>query len=229
MFKGSTNFRTVPGRRLWLVGALLLGLGGCAGGGVSPEVRNLPERVELNAVPFFRGEAYQGGTMALATMLSQQSVSVTPGLLEKPLKLPGAEDGLERNMQVLAREYGMVVYPLDPELSALLAQVAAGYPVLVRFNEGRVWSTPRYGVLVGYNRTKQTVLLRAGMSPRLPMKFSAFASAWKGAGSWAVLVQAPTQLPAQVDRQRWLKAANDLAQAGQEQAAAQATKALAGH
>lgn len=228
MFKGSTSLRRVSGRRLWLVGALLLGLGGCAGG-VAPGVQRLPERVELNAVPFFRGEAYQGGTMALATMLSQQSVSVTPGLLEKPLKLPGAEDGLERNMQVLAREYGMVVYPLDPELSALLAQVAAGYPVMVRFSEGRVWSTPRYAVLVGYNRTKQTVLLRSGMHPRTPMKFSAFASAWEDAGSWAVLIQAPTQLPAQVDRQRWLKAANDLAQAGQEQAAAQATKALAGH
>ncbi|WP_191487838.1 PA2778 family cysteine peptidase [Pseudomonas sp. FEN] len=228
MFKGSTGVCRVRGRRLWLVGALLLGLGGCAGG-VSPDVQRLPERVELNAVPFFRGEAYQGGTIALATMLSQQSVSVTPGLLEKPLKLPGAEDGLERNMQVLAREYGMVVYPLDPELSALLTQVAAGYPVLVRFNEGRVWSTPRYAVLVGYNRTKQTVLLRSGMSPRMPMKFSSFASAWKDAGGWAVLIQAPTQLPAQVDRQRWLKAASDLAQTGQEQAAAQATKALAGH
>ncbi|KIH82562.1 PA2778 family cysteine peptidase [Pseudomonas batumici] len=228
MFKGSTGLQRVPGRRLWLVGALLLGLGGCAGG-VAPDVQRLPERVELNAVPFFRGEAYQGGTMALASMLSQQGVSVTPGLLEKPLKLPGAEDGLERNMQVLAREYGMVVYPLDPDLSALLAQVAAGYPVLVRFNEGRVWSTPRYAVLVGYNRNKQTVLLRSGMNRRMLITFSAFASAWKDAGSWAVLVQAPTQLPVQVDRQRWLKAANDLAQAGQEQAAAQATKALVGH
>jgi hypothetical protein len=41
-----------------------------------------------------------------------------------------------------------------------------------------------------------------------------------------VLIQNPTQLPAQVDQQRWLKAANDLAQSGQEQAAAKAKKAL---
>ena len=45
-------------------------------------------------------------------------------------------------------------------------------------------------------------------------------------GSWAVLVQPPRQLPAQVDRQRWLKAANELAQAGQEQAARQAVNAV---
>ncbi len=60
----------------------------------------------------------------------------------------------------------MVVYPLDSELPALLSQVAAGYPVLVRFNEGRVWSEPRYAVVAGYNRNKQTVLLRAGMNRR---------------------------------------------------------------
>jgi hypothetical protein len=41
-----------------------------------------------------------------------------------------------------------------------------------------------------------------------------------------VLIQKPNQLPANVDQQRWLKAASDLAQAGQEQAAARAKKAL---
>jgi hypothetical protein len=41
-----------------------------------------------------------------------------------------------------------------------------------------------------------------------------------------VLIQNPKQVPAQVDQQRWLKAADDLAQAGQEQAAATARKAL---
>jgi hypothetical protein len=58
------------------------------------------------------------------------------------------------------------------------------------------------------------------------MGFGSFESAFKDAGGWAVLIQNPTQLPAQVDQQRWLKAANDLAQAGQEQAAAKAKKAL---
>ncbi|AMB88382.1 hypothetical protein AWM79_21735 [Pseudomonas agarici] len=228
MFEGLTHLRPMPSRRLLMVGALLLALGGCAGS-VQPPIQNLPERVELNGVPFFRGEAYQGGPGALASMLSQQGVSVTPGLLDKPLRLPGGEADLQRNMQVLAREYAMVVYPLDSELPALLTQVAAGYPVMVRFNEGRFWSEPRYAVLAGYNRTKQTVLLRAGMNRRMLMDFATFTSAWKSAGGWAVLIQSPAQLPAQVDQRRWLQAADELARAGQEQAAAKATKALAGH
>ena len=39
-------------------------------------------------------------------MLSQQGIVMTPGLLDKPLHLPGGEANLERNMQVL-QEMGM--------------------------------------------------------------------------------------------------------------------------
>ena len=221
-----SRLRAASTRRMALAVAFLLTLGGCASG-VTPGMQRLPDRVELNSVPFFRGDAYQSGPGTLASMLSQQGVIITPGLLEKPLKLPGGEAGLEQNLQNLAREYGFVVYPLDAQLDALLTQVAAGYPVMVRFTDGHAWwAQPRYGVLTGYNRTKQTVVLRAGMSSHLVVKFSDFTSAWKDAGSWAVLIQGPRQLPAQVDSQRWLNAANALAQVGQEQAAGEATKAL---
>ncbi|MDY7559874.1 peptidase C39 family protein [Pseudomonas sp. CCC3.2] len=204
----------------------MLSLTACASG-VTPAMKRLPDRVELNSVPFFKGNVYQSGPGTLAAMLSQQGVIITPGLLDKPLQLPGGEANLERNMQNLAREYGFVVYPLDGELDALLAQVSAGFPVMLRITEGSAWwSKPRYALLIGYNRNKQTVLLHAGMDRRLLMSFSSFTSAWNDAGHWAVLIQGPRQLPAQVDQQRWLNAAKALSQAGQEQAAGEATKAL---
>ncbi|WP_445261176.1 peptidase C39 family protein [Pseudomonas sp. RA_35y_Pfl2_P32] len=208
-----------------LATACVLSLAGCAGT-VQPEIKRLPERVELSG-RFYRGDAYQGGPQTLASLLSQQGVTITPGLLEKPLHLPGAEAQLQHNMQKLAREYGMVVYPLDSNLPALLTQVAAGYPVWLRYTEGSAfWEEPRYALLAGYNQQKQTVLLRSGLEKRLLMDFKSFESAFQSAGGWAVLVQAPTQIPAKVDRQRWLQAANELSQAGREEAAAQATQAL---
>ncbi|MNM67645.1 hypothetical protein D3C81_791810 [compost metagenome] len=211
-----------------LMAGCVVALAGCAGS-VAPEIKRLPERVELSG-RFYKGVANQSGPQVLASMLSQQNIVITPGLLDKPLHLPGAEAQLQQNMVNLAREYGMVVYPLDATLPALLTQVAAGYPVMVRFTEGSaMWAEPRYAILTGYNRQKQTVLLRAGMSQRTLMSFGSFESAFKDAGGWAVLIQNPTQVPAQVDQQRWLKAANDLAQAGQEPAAAKAKKALAAH
>ncbi|WP_175649435.1 peptidase C39 family protein [Pseudomonas sp. Marseille-P9899] len=216
---------TTP-RRLFAACLLAATLAGCASQ-QSSELKQLPQRVELGTVPFFRGNANQSAPMALAAILSQQGVRITPGLLESALKLPQEQERLQTSMQTVAQQYGMVVYPLDSRLPALLTQVAAGNPVLLRYQEGSAfWSEPRYALLVGYDRYKERVLLRAGNSRRMLMDFGSFESAWKKEGGWAVLVQQPKQLPAQVDRQRWLKAANDLAQAGQEQAARQAVNAL---
>lgn len=209
-------------RRILAACLLAATLGGCASQ-PSSDLKQLPQRVELSSVPFFRGNADQSAPMALAALLSQQGVRITPGLLG----LPKQPEKLQGGVETAARQYGMVVYPLEPRLAALLTQVAAGNPVLVRYQEGSAfWSEPRYGLLVGFDRYKQRVLLRAGNSRRMPMDFDSFESAWKSEGSWAVLVQQPKQLPAQVDRQRWLQAANELAQAGQEQAAKQAVDAL---
>ncbi|ALE87687.1 MULTISPECIES: peptidase C39 family protein [Pseudomonas] len=220
--QGVTGLKSV---RLWLLSVFALAMVGCASV-EPPELRHLPERVELNGVPFFRGNANQSGPQVLASMLGQQRIRITPGLLVKPLKLPGAEASLQDNMEQLAAQYGLMVYPLDTSLAALLTQVAAGYPVMLRFSDGTVWSEPRYAMLVGYNRTKRTVLLRAGMERRRLMDFNKFESAWKDAGGWAVLILSPEQLPANVDKARWLKAANDLSRSGQEQAGARAIKAL---
>jgi len=220
--QGVTGLKSV---RLWLLSVFALAMVGCASV-EPPELHRLPERVELNGVPFFRGNANQSGPQVLASMLGQQRIRITPGLLVKPLKLPGAEASLQDNREQLAAQYGLMVYPLDTSLAALLTQVAAGYPVMLRFSDGTVWSEPRYAMLVGYNRTKRTVLLRAGMERRRLMDFNKFESAWKDAGGWAVLILSPEQLPANVDKARWLKAASDLSRSGQEQAGARAIKAL---
>ena len=223
--QGVTGLRSA---RLWLVALFTLAMVGCASV-EPPEIRSLPERVELNGVPFFRGNAHQGAPQTLAAMLGEQKVRVTPGLLTKPLKLPGAEASLQGNIEQLAAGYGLMVYPLDKSLSALLTQVAAGYPVMLRFSDGTLWSEPRYAMLVGYNRTKRTVMLRAGMERRRLMDFDTFKSHWMDAGGWAVLMLSPTQLPANVDKARWLKAANNLSRSGQEQAGATAIKTLESH
>jgi hypothetical protein len=225
VFKTAAQINTRQ-RTACLALGMVMALSGCAGS-VEPEYKRLPDRVEINSVPFFRGDDYQSAPGALAGMLASHNVQITPGLVEKPLKLPGGEAKLEQSMPTLAREYGFVVYPLDDSLPALLAQVSAGFPVMVRISEGSVWwKQPRYGVLIGFNQRKRTVVLHAGQNRRMLMSFSSFSSAWQSAGSWALLIQGPRQLPAQVDRDRWLKAANDLAQAGQEQAAGEAVKAL---
>ncbi|WP_144964553.1 peptidase C39 family protein [Pseudomonas sp. DE0010] len=213
-------------RQLMLACWLGVTLAGCAGT-PSTALQGLPQRVELSSVPFYRGNANHSAAMALAAVLSQQGAPITPGLLDQPLNLPMGLDSLDTSIARVARDYGRVVYPLDKRLDALLTQVAAGNPVLVRYQDGSAWwSEPRYAVLIGYDRYKQRVLMRAGMQRRLMMAFDDFASAWAKEGRWAILVQPPVRLPANVDRQRWLQAADELARAGQELAARQALDSI---
>lgn len=213
-------------RQLILACWLGVTLAGCAGT-PSTALQGLPQRVELSSVPFYRGNANHSAAMALAAVLSQQGAPITPGLLDQPLNLPMGLDSLDTSIARVARDYGRVVYPLDKRLDALLTQVAAGNPVLVRYQDGSAWwSEPRYAVLIGYDRYKQRVLMRAGMQRRLVMAFDDFASAWAKEGRWAILVQPPGQLPANVDRQRWRQAADELARAGQELAARQALDSI---
>ncbi|WP_028627721.1 PA2778 family cysteine peptidase [Metapseudomonas resinovorans] len=203
-----------------LVAACVAALVGCAAQPLSPKLRAGPERVELSGVPFFAQNAYQSAPASMAALLTQQGEEVTPGMIEKELQLPQKEASLREGLVATARQHGLMVYPLGDQMDELLEQVAAGNPVLVHLREGFGWMPSwRYALLIGYDRANQQVLLRHGHERRALMSFSAFESGWGEAGSWAVLVQAPNQLPASVERARWLKAADELAAAGQVNAA----------
>jgi hypothetical protein len=153
-------------------------------------------------------------------------VVTTPGLVAKKMRLPGQEALVEKNLTRVVTEHGLLVYPLPSRLADVLEQVSAGYPVLVRLDDGSLISSPHYAVVVGYDRVKQRLLLRSGMNRRLIMTFKDFQSAWDAFGNWAILIQAPAQLPANVERQRWLSAVSQLEQAGQKLAAGNAREAL---
>ncbi|WP_242443161.1 PA2778 family cysteine peptidase [Pseudomonas sp. LFM046] len=206
--------------RPFLIAGCVALLAGCSAQPLSPKLRAVPERVELSGVPFFAQNAYQSAPAAMAALLTQQGEVVTPGMIEQALHLPQKEAALRDELAATARQHGLMVYPLGNRLDELLEQVAAGNPVLVHLREGFGWMPSwRYALLIGYDRANQQVLLRQGHQRRAQMSFSAFESSWGEAGNWAVLVQAPNQLPASVERARWLKAADELAAAGQVNAA----------
>ena len=85
----------------------------------------LPPAVELVDVPFFAQEDYQCGPAALATMLNQRGVLTTPGALKDKVYIPSREGSLQVEMVAAARNHEMLVYPLQPRLEAVLAEVAA--------------------------------------------------------------------------------------------------------
>ena len=95
---------------------------------------DLPPAVELSQTPFFPQTEHQCGPAALATVLQPHHVDVSPQTLSSQLYIPAREGSLQVEMAVTARRYGMLPYPLNPEFADLLAEIAAGHPVLVLQN-----------------------------------------------------------------------------------------------
>lgn len=209
-----------------LAGALLVSamLGGCAQPPrLPPESAALPARVELREVPFFPQEAYQCGPAALATMLGQRGLALTPGQLKDEVFIPGREGSLQLEMVAAARRHGMLVYPLQGGLESVLEEVAAGNPVLVLQNQAFSW-WPRwhFAVVVGFDRERRELVLRSGITRRWVTDFTSFESTWKRSGRWAVLTLPGDRLPATAAAVPWLKAASDSEETGHPKVARRA-------
>jgi len=205
--------------------ALLFLLAACAGGPqLLPETKRLPERVELADVPFFQLSDAQGGPSALAALLNYHGVISSPGLVDERIQRLAKGQRAQIGLEVVARSYDLLVYPVPGNLDALMQQVSSGHPVLVM--QDRLLGGPgsQFALLVGYDQRERTLVLRSGNTRRWHTSFASFDNAWDGAGRWAVLIMPTNQLPAQPLKQTWMTAAQALEQQGRADAAQRALR-----
>lgn len=181
-------------------------LGGCVTRG--PLLESRTQVVELDDTPFFPQDAHQCGPAALATVLGASAVPVTPEDLQPRVYLPGRRGSLQVEMQAAPRAYGRLAYRIEPELSAITAELDAHRPVLVLHNYGLpFWPRWHYAVVVGYDVPKDRLTLRSGRKRRQQLSAANFMRAWDNGDRWALVVLRPGELPANPDKQRYLEAA----------------------
>ena len=214
------------------VGALLLVLvlTGCASGHHWPEpeahAADLPPRVELDNTPFHAQERFQCGPASLAMMLNARELPATPDTLKERVYLPERGGTLQVEMVAAARDRGLVVYPLEAKLEALMRETEAGNPVLVMQNlRFDWWPQWHYAVVIGYDRGDNDILLHTDTRPAHGQPMRAFMNSWERADHWAMVMTAPDQLPATAQPLTWLSAASDLESTGRLSAAATAYEA----
>ena len=211
-------------RRLTAAGILLLGLAGCA----TPQLQalldagspTLPQRVELDAVPFYPQDEYQCGPAALAMVLEAGGKAIPPETLKPQVYLPDRQGSLQVEMLAAARRNGFVAVELNPRLSDLLAEIAAGTPVVVLQNLALDWVPAwHYAVAVGYDLKERQIVLRSGTERRLEMPLSTFERTWQRGGYWAMLALPPGRFPASVGSAEYLSAVTKLEKAGPPESA----------
>lgn len=191
-------------------------LAGCA---TSPQTRqivqeppdSLPARAELDDVPFFAQQRYQCGPAALAMLLTHEGHSSSPSELVDEVYVPARQGSLRPEMRAAVRARGLVAYPLEPELRALLREIAAGRPVLVMQNLGLDWAPMwHYAVAVGYDLPARQIVLRSGTTRRHVTTLATFERTWARSGHWAQVVAPPDRPPATAETLPWLEAVREL-------------------
>lgn len=204
---------TIRRRTLLLVAAVALS--GCAGlpmpGSRPPQslaVPGRPSRVELEEVPFFAQDDYQCGPAALATVLVHAGVPRTPQQLIEQVYVPARRGSLQPEMLGATRRAALLPYVLAPRLADLLAEVAAGHPVLVLQNlRWDFWPQWHYAVVIGYDLDRDEVVLRSGTVQRLVLSLRDFDRSWTRAQRWAFVALPPQELPATAAERAYVAAA----------------------
>lgn len=190
-----------PGTAILL---LLLFLAGCATQTralLTAAPHGLPRRVELTSVPFFPQERYQCGPAALAMSLTAAGISIAPEALVSQVYVPAREGSLQPEMLASGRRNGALSMAIAPRLDALLAEIAAGTPVIVLQNLSiplaPLW---HYAVAVGYDLDRAEIILRSGTTERQVMALSTFEHTWARGEHWAMVTVPVDRLPVSVDR-----------------------------
>lgn len=174
-----------------------------------------PRSAELRDVPFHPQDEFQCGPAALATVLGASGVAVAPGSLVAETYLPGRKGSLQAELGASARRHGRMPYPLEPSLAALLAEIAAGRPVLVLQKQGfGPWPGWHYAVVVGYDLDRRRLVLRSGRERRAIESLRLFDLTWTRAGRWATVLLRPGELPENPDPGRFMQAAAALEAVG---------------
>ena len=206
----------------------LLGMHGCTpayqGRHVPVEVHaHLPPAVELSETPFFPQTEHQCGPAALATVLHAHNPEATPESLEPQVYIPQRRGSLQVEMSAAARRYGMLPYTLEPALSDLLTEIAAGNPVLVLQNlRFDWWPQWHYAVVIGYDLAENELVLRSGKTERWRTTFTAFMNTWERADRWALVILPVDRIARTADKSTFLEAAYAFEQTGMNLLAAQA-------
>ena len=172
---------------------------------------DIPLQFELESVPFYPQRDFQSGPAAVAMLISYSGKPVSMEMLTPIVYVPELKTTLPGGMLAAPNRFDRLAILLDGDLTAVLREIADGKPVLVMQNLGfesyPIW---HYAVLIGYDLTKQELILRSGEQRRLVNSFVEFERSWQRAKFWAMVVVAPDVIPLTTNEFEFVRAVKSL-------------------
>ncbi len=166
---------------------------------------SLPSAVSLSQVPFFAQQDHQCGPAALASVLRYSGLKIGPEALVSQVYTPGLQGSLQLDLVGAARRAGRIPYRIAPNAAALGQELAAGHPVLVLQDVGRLTPVWHFAVVVGYDREHQEVWLHSGDQPQLRLSMEQFDRSWAAGQRWGLVTLSPEQIPASASATDYLQ------------------------
>jgi hypothetical protein len=217
--------RLGPGGVLLLLALFLSGCGTLEVERLATVHPGLPEHSEITDVPFHPQDAYQCGPAALAMALNWAGDPVDPDDLAPSVYTASRKGSLQSTLVSATRRQGRVAYRVSG-MANLLAEVAAGHPVVVLQNLAFFWYPIwHYAVVIGFDLPAGDIFLHSGTHPRESLPVHLFERTWARSGEWGLLVLPPGKMPVRVDEDTYLEAVVGLEHAQQWEGAVEAYSA----
>lgn len=181
---------------------------------------DVPTRAAVADVPLIQQADFFCGPASIAMVMQWAGADVSQADVAALAFNTGAEGTYLADMIGASRRLGQLAVEID-SYDQLLAEVAAGHPVIVFQNLGLgvlpVW---HYGVVTSYDIAADEVRLNSGQRDQMVMPFATFTRTWARGDYWGLVVLPPDQLPASVPEAEVLRAAAALERVDQFAAAA---------
>jgi tetratricopeptide (TPR) repeat protein len=151
--------------------------------------------------------------------LTYHGLSITPEELQSQIYTPSLKGSLQIDMVGATRRHGKIAYEITGP-DAIFPEIAAGHPVIILQNLGFSWLPVwHYAIVIGYNFTENTVILRSGVTQRKVMSYDRFEKSWAHSNYWGLIVLEPTQIPVVAEETKYLTAVLGIEKSRQFQAA----------
>jgi hypothetical protein len=173
---------------------------------------DVPTRAQVAGVPLIQQADFYCGPASIAMVMQWAGSDVTQDDIAALAFNPGAEGTYLADMIGSSRRLGQLAVEISG-FDQLIAEVAAGHPVIVFQNLGLgvlpVW---HYGVVTAYDFEADLIYLNSGQRDQMVMPFAVFERTWRRGDFWGLVVLPPDQLPVSAPESDILKAGAALEQ-----------------